>query len=78
MLGAGVVWGVYSLRGKGAGDPIKVTAGNFLRVVPLAAALSLFMLNCLSLDIAGLWYAVSSGALASGIGYTICTPHYLR
>ena len=31
MLSAGVAWGVYSLRGRGAGDPITVTAGNFLR-----------------------------------------------
>lgn len=71
MLGAGVAWGIYSLRGKGAGDPTKVTAGNFLRAVPIAAALSVLMLNDTSLDIAGFWYAVSSGALASGIGYVI-------
>jgi len=71
MLGAGVAWGVYSLRGKGAGDPTKVTAGNFLRAVPIAAVLSVLMLNGASLDNAGFWYAVSSGALASGIGYAI-------
>ncbi len=71
MLGAGVAWGIYSLRGKGAGDPTRVTAGNFLRAVPIAAALSLFMLNGTSLDNAGFWYAVSSGALASGMGYAI-------
>lgn len=71
MLGAGVAWGVYSLRGKGAGDPTKVTAGNFLRAVPIAAALSVLMLNGTSLDNAGFWYAVSSGALASGVGYAI-------
>jgi drug/metabolite transporter (DMT)-like permease len=71
MLGAGVAWGIYSLRGKGAGDPTKVTAGNFLRAVPIAAALSVLMLNGSSLDTAGFWYAVSSGALASGIGYAI-------
>ena len=71
MLGAGVAWGVYSLRGKGAGDPTRVTAGNFLRAVPIAAALSVLMLNGISLDTAGFWYAVSSGALASGIGYAI-------
>lgn len=71
MLGAGVAWGIYSLRGKGAGDPTKVTAGNFLRAVPIAAALSVLMLNSSSLDNAGFWYAVSSGALASGIGYAI-------
>lgn len=71
MLGAGIAWGVYSLRGKGAGDPTKVTAGNFLRAVPIAAALSVVMFNATSLDTAGFWYAVSSGALASGIGYAI-------
>jgi len=38
MLGAGVAWGIYSLRGKGAGDPTQVTAGNFLRAVPITAA----------------------------------------
>ena len=71
MLGAGVAWGIYSLRGKGAGAPLKVTAGNFLRASPVAAALSLLLLNHISLDMAGLWYAVASGALASGIGYAI-------
>ena len=71
MLCAGVAWGVYSLRGKGAGDPTKVTSGNFLRAVPIAAALSILMLNGASLDNAGFWYAVLSGALASGIGYAI-------
>lgn len=71
MLGAGVAWGVYSLRGKGGGDPTKVTAGNFLRAVPIAVTLSIFMLNGSSLDTTGFWFAVSSGALASGLGYTI-------
>lgn len=71
MLGAGVAWGVYSLRGKGAGDPIIVTAGNFLRAVPISVALSIIMSKGTSMDNAGFWYAVSSGALASGIGYAI-------
>ncbi len=71
MLGAGVAWGVYSLRGKGAGDPMRVTAGNFLRAVPIAAILSVLMLNDASLDNAGFWYAVSSGAVASALGYAI-------
>lgn len=71
MLGAGLAWGIYSLRGKGAGDPIQVTAGNFLRAVPITAALSLLMVNELSLDRAGVGYAVLSGALTSGLGYAI-------
>jgi drug/metabolite transporter (DMT)-like permease len=43
MLSAGIAWGIYSLRGKGAGDPTKVTAGNLLRAVPIAVALSIAM-----------------------------------
>lgn len=71
MLGAGVAWGVYSLRGKGAGDPTAVTAGNFLRAVPMAAALVLAALPWNSLDSAGVWYAAASGGLASGVGYAL-------
>jgi drug/metabolite transporter (DMT)-like permease len=71
MLSAGVAWGIYSLRGKGAGDPVRVTADNFLLAVPFAAILSISMSNGASLDNAGLCYAVSSGAMASGIGYAI-------
>lgn len=71
MLGAGVAWGIYSLRGRGAGDATRVTAGNFLRAVPIAAALSLLMMGGTALDKAGLLYAIASGALASGLGYAI-------
>ena len=71
MLAAGAAWGVYSLRGRGAGDPTCVTAGNFLRAVPLAAALSVLLFPWAALDGLGAWYAVLSGALASGVGYAI-------
>ncbi|WP_300318299.1 DMT family transporter [Accumulibacter sp.] len=71
MLGAGVAWGVYSLRGKAAGDPTRVTAGNFLRAAPIAAALSILTVTGAAIDPAGFGYAVASGALASGIGYAI-------
>ena len=71
MLCAGVAWGVYSLRGKGAGDPAGVTAGNFLRAIPMAVALSAITFPWASLDSSGFWYAIVSGALASGCGYVI-------
>lgn len=71
MLAAGAAWGVYTLRGRNAGDPIKVTAGNFLRAAPMALALSLLTLHSAELDQTGVWYALASGALASGIGYVI-------
>jgi drug/metabolite transporter (DMT)-like permease len=71
MLGAGAAWGIYSLRGRGAGDPTSVTAGNFMRAVPMVAAMSILMLDSTSVNNMGFWYAIASGALASGIGYTI-------
>lgn len=71
MLTAGAAWGVYSLRGRVMGDPIRVTASNFSRAVPFAAMLSLMMLDSSSLDTVGFWYAATSGALTSGIGYVI-------
>jgi drug/metabolite transporter (DMT)-like permease len=71
MLLAGIAWGVYSLRGKGAGDPLQATAGNFLRAVPFALALSLAMLPWARSDLAGAALAIASGALTSGIGYAI-------
>jgi drug/metabolite transporter (DMT)-like permease len=71
MFGAGIAWGVYSLRGKKAGDPALATAGNFLRAVPMAVALSLAFLPGANLDRAGIGYAIVSGAIASGVGYAI-------
>jgi drug/metabolite transporter (DMT)-like permease len=71
MLGAGVAWGVYSLRGRGAGDPTQVTAGNFLRAVPIALILILPHPYRSAPDITGVWCAVASGALTSALGYAI-------
>lgn len=71
MLGAGVAWGIYSLRGRTAGDPARATTGNFLRAVPLAAILSIILLPWARLDRAGIGYAALSGAIASGVGYVI-------
>ena len=71
MLGAGIAWGAYSLRGRGAGDPLRTTAGNFLRTLPFALAFALVFLTQLRVDAPGLLAALASGALASGVGYAI-------
>ncbi|HVF72962.1 MAG TPA: DMT family transporter [Chthoniobacterales bacterium] len=71
MLGAGVAWGIYSLRGKGNSDPLGATAGNFVFAVPMALLLSLATFSSARADVAGIAYAVASGAIASGIGYAI-------
>jgi drug/metabolite transporter (DMT)-like permease len=71
MIASGVAWGVYSLRGRGAGDPTRVTAGNFMRSVPFGIALSIAAAGAMTPDPAGLAYAIASGALTSAIGYVI-------
>ncbi len=71
MTGAGIAWGIYSLRGKSAGDPSSVTAGNFWRSIAFAAVLSMALLRRTNLDPAGIPYAIVSGAIASGVGYVI-------
>lgn len=71
MTLAGVAWGIYSLRGRGGSDPAASTAGNFARAAPMALALSAVTLSHAQTDMAGIAYALASGALASGIGYVI-------
>ncbi len=71
MLIAGVAWGIYSLRGKGAGDPLMATAGNFLRASCFAVGLSFVLMPGHLPDKMGIDYAISSGAFASGLGYAI-------
>ncbi|MDB5915977.1 MAG: EamA family transporter [Massilia sp.] len=74
MLSAGVAWGVYSLRAKGAADPTRITAGNFVRAVPFAILLSAVMFARHSgnaADARGIGLAIASGALASGVGYAV-------
>lgn len=72
LMGAsGVAWGVYSLRGRGQGDPVRVNAGNFVRAALFAVVLSAITIGSAVFDRAGLLYALTSGAITSGIGYAI-------
>ncbi|HSR74592.1 MAG TPA: DMT family transporter [Sulfurovum sp.] len=71
MFGAGVSWGIYSLRGRGVSDATRETAGNFLRAVPFALFVSIVTLQRVQIDLHGAGLAVASGALASGFGYAI-------
>ena len=71
MAAAGVAWGVYTLRGRGARFPLAANADNFLRSVPFAAALLLIDLPRAHLGGRGVALAVASGALDSGLGYSV-------
>lgn len=77
MLLAGIAWGVYSLLAKGAGDPLPVTSGNFLRATVLVLPLALLSVllpgasDVIPSDLDGIGYALISGAVTSGVGYAV-------
>ena len=71
MLSSGIAWGIYSLLGRGSPDPSAATSGNFFRAAPFALALSLIAMRWAHFDVQGLYYAVFSGALTSGLGYVL-------
>ena len=74
MLCAGFAWGLYSIMGRGAVSGIAVTSGNFIYAVVFVIALlgvSAAMESELTADFSGMVLGIASGALASGIGYTL-------
>jgi len=71
MAFAGAAWGVYSLRGRGAIDPLGATAGNFLRAAPMALVLWLFFFGSAHANTQGIVLAIVSGAVTSGVGYAL-------
>jgi drug/metabolite transporter (DMT)-like permease len=74
MALAGIAWGVYSLRGRVAlGDPIVTTSSSFLRSLPFAAVLVGTVTPTFGAHASprGIVLATASGAVASGIGYSV-------
>ena len=69
MLGAALGWGIYSLLGAGAADPLGATARNFLWATPLGLLPAFFMWDGMSPI--GALLAVLSGAVTSGLGYAL-------
>jgi len=74
MIGSGICWGIYSLLGRGGGNPTHVTTGNFLRASTLI--LPIFALWILVgpgevVSTKGIGLAIMSGAFTSGLGYAI-------
>jgi len=71
MTIAGIAWGIYTLRGRGSASPLADTCYNFLRTVPAVLALALITMRNAHYSADGIVLAILSGAVASGIGYTI-------
>lgn len=82
MATSGAAWGVYSIRGKSCISPLRATGFNFVRslvAVPILLLVSLMYLDKIglknisleSITSEGILLACASGAIASGMGYSI-------
>lgn len=77
MVLAGVGWGLYSIAGRRAVDPLGATAGHFARAACVALPLAVVARPLLPASLApavsaeGALLASASGALASGLGYAV-------
>jgi len=72
MALSGVAWGVYSIRGKVCASPLRTTSFNFIRsliAIPILFLVGMVYLKDVSIE--GVLLACASGAIASGIGYSL-------
>lgn len=74
MILSGIGWGVYSVLGKGEGSAVARTAGNFARAVIILAIITPFILFTIpetAPGSSGIFLAVLSGTVTSGLGYAL-------
>jgi len=71
MVVSGVAWGLYTVAGKGAADPLRQTGGNFIRTIPFVLLLMGVTLDFAALNAQGVMLAIISGAITSGLGYAL-------
>ena len=82
MAMSGAAWGVYSIRGKSCVSPLRATGFNFVRslvAVPILLIVGIMYLDDMglaniemqSITSEGILLACASGAIASGLGYSI-------
>jgi len=69
MVLAGLGWAIYTISGRGAGDPMAATSANFLLCLPLV--LILLMSSGGGFSVTGVALAVVCGGLTSGLGYAL-------
>lgn len=71
MTVSGMAWGIYTLKGRSSKNPLMDTTYNFLRTIPLVALLAIFTMQNMNYSSEGIILALISGAITSGVGYTI-------
>ncbi|WP_424940911.1 DMT family transporter [Aliiroseovarius sp. S253] len=71
MTAAAIGWGVYSLIGRRAVEPLQATAWNFIFATPIVLIVTLPFIWGEALSIPGVLLAITSGAITSGLGYAL-------
>ena len=71
MAMAGVAWGVYTLARRGSDNPLADTAYNFTRSIPFVIAAACLTFRDFNVTAVGATLAFVSGAITSGLGYTV-------
>lgn len=71
MLGAGVAWGLYSLRGRQNRSPLTSTSSHFAWAASLSLLVSVGTAAHATFSATGIALAVTSGAIASGLVYAV-------
>jgi drug/metabolite transporter (DMT)-like permease len=71
MAIAGIMWGVYSLRGRGSGNPLLLNMSNFIRTLPLVIVVNLLVRSQIHMTTTGVLLALGSGAITSGLAYVL-------
>lgn len=69
MSAAAIGWGLFSLIGRKSGAPLPTMGASFLWAVPFG--LAAFLIWPDGADTKGIWLAVLSGAVTSGLGYAL-------
>jgi drug/metabolite transporter (DMT)-like permease len=71
MAIAGIAWGSYSIRGRTESDALAATTANFTLSVAMVIAFAVLTFSTTGVTAAGLFLAVASGSVTSGIGYVL-------
>ncbi|CAI2342475.1 DMT family transporter [Vibrio parahaemolyticus] len=71
MLISGVCWAAFTALGKQAPSPSSGITWGFIAASMIGIFLSPLMLSSIHLSLSGILLAITSGAIASGLGYTL-------
>ncbi|HIF5565112.1 TPA: DMT family transporter [Vibrio parahaemolyticus] len=71
MLISGICWAAFTALGKQAPSPSSGITWGFIAASMIGIFLSPLMLSSIHLSLSGILLAITSGAIASGLGYTL-------